>query len=128
MSASAKAKGNALERDALNEARDRGHQIERLRATGQEDEGDLALQGGYGFVTIIEAKNRARMSLAEWMDEAIVEARNWAKHRNHLGINPVPAVLHKRRMKGIASAYLTVQYGDYLDLNHLLKHRHDKTS
>lgn len=124
MSASAKAKGNALERDALNEGRARGHQIERLRATGVNDEGDLALYAGPQFdpvrfrvipavlhkrrmkgiadayltlrfgdyldvshlyservVTVLEAKNRARMSLAEWMDEAVVEASNWVKHR-----------------------------------------------
>lgn len=128
MAASAKAKGSAFERDAMNEGRARGHQIERLRATGTNDEGDLALFGGYGLVTVLEAKARARMSLAEWMDEAVVEAQNWAKHRNHLGIDPVPAVLHKRRMKGIADAYLTLRYGDYLDINHLLKHRHDKTT
>lgn len=127
MSAANKRKGSALEREAMQEGRDRGHQIERLRLAGREDEGDLALQGGYGLVTIIEAKNRARLSLAEWMDEAVVEAQNWARHRNHMGADPIPAVLHKRRMKGIAEAYLTVRYGDYLDLNRLLRHRHDQS-
>jgi 23S rRNA G2445 N2-methylase RlmL len=32
-------------------------------------------------VTILEAKNRKSMDLAEWVDEAVVEAANWKKHR-----------------------------------------------
>lgn len=126
MSAANKRKGSALERDALQLGRDRGHQIERLRLAGREDEGDLALQGGYGLVTILEAKNRARFTPGPWMDEAVLEASNWAKHRNHLGADPIPAVLAKRRMKGIEDAFLILRYGDYLDINKLLRHRHDK--
>lgn len=91
MSASAKAKGSALERDALNEGRARGHQIERLRATGVNDEGDLALFAGPQIDPV------------------------------HFRV--IPAVLHKRRMKGIADAYLTLRYGDYLDVNHLFTER-----
>lgn len=33
--------------------------------------------------TILEAKARARMSLAEWMDEAVLEAGNWARNRGY---------------------------------------------
>lgn len=125
MTSYAKAKGSTFERDTMAAGRARGHQVERLRATGREDEGDLVLFGGYGLVTIFECKARARMSLAEWMDEAVVEAANWASHRDHMGVSPVPAVLHKRRMRPILESYVTLQYGDYLDLNHLLKHRYD---
>jgi hypothetical protein len=37
--------------------------------------------GRSGMVTILEAKNRKSMDLAEWVDEAVVEAANWKKHR-----------------------------------------------
>lgn len=124
MTSAAKAKGSGFERDALNHGRDRGQRIERLRATGTHDEGDLVLLGGPGLhpeliipavlhkrrmkgiteayltvqfdryldlnehlnvqvATILEAKARARMALAEWMEEAIVEAGNWARNRNY---------------------------------------------
>jgi len=125
MTSAQKAKGSAFERDAQNHARERGLNIERLRATGTHDEGDLALQsagffkpsivipaalhkrrmkgigqayltmeydsyldlneamgyGRVGWITIIEAKNRRSMDLAEWIEEAKVEADNWKKHR-----------------------------------------------
>lgn len=89
MTSAAKAKGSGFERDGLNHGRDRGQQIERLRATGTHDEGDLVLLGGPG------------------------------QHPELV----VPAVLHKRRMKGIADAYLTLRFGNYLDLNDLLNLR-----
>jgi hypothetical protein len=125
MTSAQKAKGGAFERDGQSHARERGLNIERLRATGVHDEGDLALYSaefytptivipavlhkrrmkgigqayltmeydsyldlnkvmGYGrsgMVTILEAKNRKSMDLAEWVDEAVVEAANWKKHR-----------------------------------------------
>jgi hypothetical protein len=86
MTSAQKAKGGAFERDAQNHGRDRGLNIERLRATGTYDEGDLALYS------------------AEFYTPTIV----------------IPAVLHKRRMKGIGQAYLTVEYDSYLDLNHAM--------
>jgi 23S rRNA G2445 N2-methylase RlmL len=122
MTSAQKAKGSTFEREGQAHARDRGLNIERLRATGVHDEGDLALYSaefytprivipavlhkrrmkGIGqayltveydsyltlnktidvdVVTILEAKNRKSMDLAEWVDEAVVEADNWKKHR-----------------------------------------------
>ena len=129
MTSAQKAKGGAFERDAQNHGRSRGHTIERLRATGPKDEGDLALfpaefyklnlvipavlhkrrmrgigqayltmeydaylemhetinrrSPGSGLVTIIEAKNRKSMDLAEWIEEAKVEAVNWKNNRGY---------------------------------------------
>jgi hypothetical protein len=73
--------------------------IERRVKNGRNDRGDIGgvrtIRGGR---VVIEAKNQNRLSLAEWVDEAVAEAGN--------DDAVVGVVVHKRRGKGAA------QFGD----------------
>lgn len=66
--------------------------LERVVLHGREDQGDLWVPNTRGLI-VVEAKNRRQMALAEWVDEAQVEAGNVSKTRNVLG----GVVVHKRR-------------------------------
>lgn len=111
-------KGPRFERELLDYLRGERYDAERLRLTGTEDEGDLAIR--LGFVVsnsidriIIEAKNVARMDLAGWVAEAETEAENYAAHRN-LATAPGFIVVHKRKGKGVAKSYVTTTLEEYL--------------
>lgn len=93
-----KAKGSAWERAIVDHLRNAGWPYAERRIAGAaKDRGDIA--GVVGVV--IEAKNKARMALAEWIDEADLERANdgaW------LGV-----VWHKRRGKtSAADGYVTM--------------------
>ena len=59
-------------------------QVERRTLQGKYDKGDLSIPG-----IVVECKNAQRFALAEWLDEAALEAANagvqdyivWAKRR-----------------------------------------------
>ena len=75
-------------------------------------EGDLLIRESTGDRLVIEAKNVKAMDLAGWVKEAEVEAKNYAEHR---GIyQPDFAVVHKRRGKGAADAYVTMPLREYM--------------
>lgn len=93
-----KAKGSAWERAIVEHLRAAGWPYAERRIAGAaKDRGDIA--GVVGVV--IEAKNTARLTLAEWLDEAESERSNdgaW------LGV-----VWHKRRGKASAAdGYVTM--------------------
>ena len=105
-------KGGAFERELMKYLREQGHDVERLRLSGKEDEGDLLVRWPSGDRLVIEAKNVKAMDLAGWVKEAEVEAKNYAEHR---GIyQPDFAVVHKRRGKGAAEAYVTMPLREYM--------------
>ena len=107
------AKGGAFERELMKYLReDLKQDVERLRLSGKEDEGDLLIRESTGDRLVIEAKNVKAMDLAGWVKEAEVEAKNYAEHR---GIyQPDFAVVHKRRGKGAADAYVTMPLREYM--------------
>jgi hypothetical protein len=84
-----RAKGTAWASKIVAYLRDEGWPHAELRnLSGRNDRGDIA-----GVIGVcIEAKNQARHSLAEWLDEAIVE-------RHNAGAD-VGAVWFHRRGKG----------------------------
>lgn len=91
--------------------RNEGLDVERLRLSGKEDEGDLILKMG-GLPYVIEAKNTQRIDLASFVTEAEAEARNYAKHR---GINlPHHLAIIKRRNHGVGEAYVTLPLHEWL--------------
>ena len=105
-------KGSAFEREVMKYLRDEGHDVERLRLTGTEDEGDLLVRWASGDRLVFEAKNVRQMDLAGWVKEAETEAKNYAEHRAiYL---PAFAVVHKRRGKGAADAYVTLPLREYM--------------
>ena len=87
-------RGSAFERELMKYLReDLKQDVERLRLSGKEDEGDLLIRESTG-------------------DRLVIEAKNYAEHR---GIyQPDFAVVHKRRGKGAAEAYVTMPLREYM--------------
>lgn len=68
-----KAKGTAWESAIVKHLQGHGFpHAERRTLSGSEDKGDINAAPGL----VIEAKNQSRHSFAEWLDEAIAEAKN----------------------------------------------------
>ena len=69
-----KAKGTRHESAIVTFLRDHGFTwADRVPLSGKHDRGDVTLGPGS---PVIEAKNQARHSMAEWLDEANTEAAN----------------------------------------------------
>lgn len=105
-------KGSRYENELLKYLRTQGLDAERLRLTGKEDEGDLLVRF-HSDRFVFEAKNTKRMTLAGWVEEARLEAKQYGEHR---GIaTPYFAVVHKRIGKGVADSFVTLPLHEYLD-------------
>lgn len=108
--------GKQYETDLMNYLRDRGLDVERLRLTGTEDEGDLLIRQPHQRF-VIEAKRVKAMDLAGWVREAQTERLNYAQHRSIAGHSrefPYFLVVHKARGKGIGGSYVTTTLDDWL--------------
>lgn len=115
-------KGSRYENELLKYLRGQALDAERLRLTGKEDEGDILvrfskyegeLMGAVPHRLVIEAKNVKRMTLAGWVEEARLEAQQYADHR---GIEtPSFAVVHKRAGKGVDQSFVTIPLHEYLE-------------
>lgn len=106
MSTSSKAKGTRWESEVVRALHAAGFTgAERRALRGTADRGDIT--GIPGLV--IEAKNRARVELAAWVDEAAAERdRDGARYA---------AVWHHRRGRGSAEAgFVTMTGADFLRL------------
>lgn len=104
-------KGSRYENELLKYLREQGYDVERLRLTGKEDEGDLLVRHN-GDRFVFEAKNTKRMTLAGWVEEARLEARQYGDHR---GIaTPYFAVIHKRVGKGTDQSFVTLPLHEYV--------------
>lgn len=107
-------KGTLWETKLLNHLRSNGFDVERLRLTGKEDEGDLVVKDG--GVVIVEAKDEKRINLAGYLREAEAEAENYAKHR---GLDPqlvTPVAIVKRRNHGVGKAYVVMTVDTFFDI------------
>jgi len=106
-----KIKGSAFERDVADYFIDNGFpQADRRYGAGvQQDKGDIV--GIPGFA--VECKNQSKINLAQFIDEAIVEAGH-AKAR--FGVAVV-----KRRGKGVSQAYAVMTLEQFTQLLRELK-------
>ena len=105
-------KGSAFEIGVLKWLRSRGVFAERLRLSGSKDEGDIvAVIAGKTYV--LELKNRKSISLPTFWDEAVKEAKNYAKARN-LDVTPPAFVVIKRRNTGIERAFVVQDLESWL--------------
>jgi Holliday junction resolvase len=97
-------KGAKFETDVMRWLREHDAVAERLTKAGAKDEGDLYvfLQGK---TYIMELKNRKKLDLPAFWDEAQVEAKNYAKARG-LGMEPSAFVVVKRRNHGIEKSWV----------------------
>jgi Holliday junction resolvase len=110
-----KRRGADWEIELMTGLRSVGEDVERLRLTGAEDEGDLAVREDDGLFTIIEAKN-AKLEPGPFLDEAERERLNYAKHR---GLDPdrvESIVVVKRRGKGWRKAFVLTTVEAYFGL------------
>ncbi len=112
MSAANKRKGTGYETDLMKYLRSKGYDTERLRLAGAQDEGDLVVKIG-GIPYIIEAKNVRQTNLSGWVNEAELEAFNYAYHRQ-IAV-PYFFVAHKRRRHPVCNSYVTLPLWQYLD-------------
>ena len=107
--------GARFEIDLMKTLREEGLDVERLRLTGANDEGDLVVRCNGGYV-VIEAKAGA-MHPADFVHQAQVESKNFAKHRNLKGSQVSGIAVVKARGKSVRDAYVLTTLSDYLGLN-----------
>ena len=104
MSSYNKVKGSKFETDVMKYLRKLGHFAERLAKAGSSDEGDIVCIIA-GQTYILECKNRKKIDLPAFWDEAQVEARNYAKARG-ISVTPLAFVIVKRKNKSIEDAWV----------------------
>ncbi len=106
-------KGATFEIGVLKWLRARGIQAERLRLSGARDEGDIvAIIAGQTYV--LELKNRKALSLPIFWDEALKEAKNYAKARG-LPTTPPAFVIIKRKNAAIEKAFVIQDLDSWLE-------------
>ena len=112
-----KKKGSAFEILLMKHLRDQGLDVERLRLTGAQDEGDLVVRFDNGERLVIEAKSGA-LHAAQFVREAQAETKHYTEHRE-LPADLVHGVaVVKARGKGIGDAYVITTLADYLRGHH----------
>jgi Holliday junction resolvase len=108
-----KAKGAKFEVDIAKVLRSFGHFVERLAKAGSKDEGDLvAIIAGQTY--ILELKNRKKLDLPTFWEEAQVEASNYAKARG-LEQTPPAYVIVKRRNHPAKKAWVIQDLESWLN-------------
>lgn len=110
-----KRRGASFETDLLKGLRGEGLEVERLTKTGKDDEGDLVVSDEWGKV-ILEAKNEAKIDLPRYIREAMLEADNYAKHRNLPRQEITAAAIVKARGKSWKDAYVVLSAREFFDL------------
>lgn len=112
MSSYNKAKGSKFETDIMKYLRKLGHFAERLAKAGASDEGDLVTIIA-GQTYILECKNRKKIDLPTFWDEAQKEAKNYAKARGQV-VAPLAFVIVKRRNHGVEKAWVIQDLDQWL--------------
>lgn len=105
--------GKAYEGELLRYAREQGLDIERLRLTGEEDEGDHLIRAPHARY-VVEAKREKGFNLAAWVKEAERERDNYDKHRGYSLVPTGFVVIHKARGKGIGHSYVTTTLDEWI--------------
>lgn len=95
---------------------------ERLPKTGREDECDLVIAGsmftrGVHQFEIIEAKNRAKLDLPQFLRERDEGVKNYAKHRGISVAEVGGIVVIKRRNHGMGDSFVVTTLDDYYGID-----------
>lgn len=110
--------GKKFESDLMKYMREMNWDVERLRLTGVEDEGDLLLRNDAPYRNarfVMEAKRTRNLNLAGWIKEAQTERFNYTKHRG-MGTESVGfVVVHYARNKGFGGSYVTTTLDEWLN-------------
>lgn len=105
-------KGSLFETTVLKWLRSKNVVAERLTKAGAKDEGDIVVMAN-GKTYILELKATKALKLPEFWNEAVVEAKHYAKARS---ISEVPPsyVIIKRRMAGINQAWVVEDFDQWI--------------
>lgn len=104
MSAANKAKGTRFESEVADYLQSQGVDAKRLPRTGVKDIGDIAFPLKSGATVVVEAKNRAKMDLPTFLEEAAIESSQYLD--KYPAANATyPLVIVKRRGKGVHRSY-----------------------
>jgi Holliday junction resolvase len=109
-----KRKGAQWELDLLDYFRSHQLVAERLRLAGKHDEGDVMVYIDGKTVLIVEAKNEQSFKPGPWINEANIEAANWAVARKAT-VEVVPIVVAKRRNHGTGKAYVIMELDTFME-------------
>ena len=106
-------KGSLFETGVMRWLREKGVIAERLTKAGAKDEGDLVVIVA-GETYILELKNRKKIDLPAFWEEAMEEAKNYAKAR---GLEHIPPgfVVVKRRNHGIEKSWVVQDLQSWLE-------------
>lgn len=114
-------KGARWETDLRDGLRNSAYDTERLRLNGKDDEGDLVVRPGGSRLAVpdfivIEAKDAA-MSVSDFIRQAILEADNFAKHRDLDRDRVTGVAVIKRRGMNWREAVVLTTLAEYMKLN-----------
>lgn len=118
MSSASKRKGDEWERTLVSYLRTNGLDADRLRQTGTEDEGDIAVRmfPGVNSILVIEAKAENRIDLPGYLRELDVEKGHYIKHRSMDASRVDGVVVIKRRMASAGQAYVVTTVDNYFKI------------
>ena len=108
-----KVKGSKFEVDVMKYIRSLGHFAERLAKAGASDEGDIVTIIA-GQTYILECKNRKKLDLPTFWDEAMKEAHNYAKARGQV-VAPPAFVIVKKRNASIEDAWVVTTLEKWIE-------------
>ena len=102
-------KGSQYETDLVDYFRKRKWDTERMRLSGTLDEGDLVVRLDRDHRLIVEAKSGKNIRPRFWFDEeAVPEAKNYAKRRSLLTEEAIPVLAMKSHNKAIGKSLITI--------------------
>lgn len=110
-------RGTQFETDLVKHFRSKGMDTERLRLSGKEDEGDIVVRIGRDQRVVVEAKSGKNLSVRRWFEEeAVPEARNYAKRRSLLNEEVAATLVMKSHNKAIGKSLVTIDLDTFTDL------------
>lgn len=92
--------------------RDAGLEVERLRLSGSQDEGDVVVYDE-DIRYLIEAKAEAKYNLAGYVTEALRERDHYCEHRPALKDDVLPIAVIKRRGRPIGDAFIVTTLSEF---------------
>ncbi|MFJ7202075.1 hypothetical protein ACIQWR_00860 [Streptomyces sp. NPDC098789] len=111
-----KRRGSDWESELRDQLRAAGFDIERLRLTGKDDEGDHVVRRSGGRLLIIEAKN-AKFEPGTFVREALGERDNYARHRGLVSSEVDAVAIVRRRGASWRDAYVLTTVSEYFGLS-----------
>lgn len=98
-----------------NGLREEAFDVEELKLTGAQDEGDLVIRWGDGEYTVVEAKAGV-MHAADFVRQARTEGKHFADHRGLPREDVDSIVIVKRKGASWKDAYVLTTVREYFGL------------